>query len=61
MRKYCDNCKNKVVMHAFSFGSCALCGEGISTSHIPLDLICSTCAENLGACESCGNKIEIEE
>lgn len=61
MRKYCNNCKNKVVMHAFSFGNCEICGEEISTEHIPCNQICLKCAEENNLCESCGIKIETDE
>lgn len=58
MNRYCEDCKNKVVMHAFSFGNCELCDAEISTSHIPCNLICEKCAEENNLCGSCGNKIE---
>lgn len=61
MKNYCKYCKNRVVMHAFSFGNCVLCGEEISTNHIPCDSTCSFCAEENKVCQSCGNKIETDD
>lgn len=58
MRNYCNNCKNKVVMRAFSWGECEVCGDEISTSHTPSDVVCSKCAEENNLCESCGKSYE---
>jgi len=60
MRNYCKNCKNMVVMHAFSFGNCYSCREEISTPHIPVERLCLKCSEETGLCQSCGNKIETD-
>lgn len=61
MKNYCKYCKNRVVMHAFSFGNCEICDEEISTTHIPCNKLCSQCSQENGLCESCGNKIEIDD
>ena len=45
-------------MHAFSFGNCELCNEEVSTSHIPVNRLCTKCAKDNELCESCGNKIQ---
>lgn len=58
---YCDNCKNKIVMHAFSNGTCEVCGDDIFCSHTPSDLVCNNCGVDFNLCESCGNKIETNE
>lgn len=58
---YCNKCKGKVVMHAFSEGTCEVCKENISCGHTPCDLVCQNCAEDFSLCESCGNKIEKDE
>ena len=61
MNRYCKKCEHQVVLHAFSFGNCELCGTEVSTGHIPVNRICDKCAEENDLCESCGNKIEKEE
>lgn len=61
MKNYCEDCKTKVVMHAFSFGNCYSCREEISTSHIPCDKLCEKCSYETKLCQSCGNKIEINK
>ena len=54
---YCKKCKGKVVMHAFSEGTCEVCEENISCGHTPCDLVCQNCAEDFNLCESCGGKL----
>jgi hypothetical protein len=61
MSNYCSSCKNKIVLHAFSYGKCELCDTEVSTAHIPCDKICLECSEKYGKCESCGFKIEKDE
>lgn len=58
MENICNNCKGMVVMHAFSFGNCAFCGEDVSTPHIPCYRYCDECAENKSICKQCGNELE---
>ena len=47
-----------VVLHAFSEGECEMCGEKISTPHIPCDKVCNECSEKFNFCEVCGIIIE---
>lgn len=47
-------------MSAFSSGTCEVCGDEISCSHTPPDLVCHECAEDFNLCESCGKEIKTE-
>lgn len=58
--KYCNDCKNQVVMHAFSFSNCKICGEEISTPHLPSYVLCYDCAGD-DKCIQCGDKIDKDE
>lgn len=50
----CNKCKNRIVMHAFSEGTCEICNDKVITSHMPCNKLCKDCAENHGKCVSCG-------
>jgi len=61
MNKYCEDCKNKAVMHAFSSGWCEICSVEVTTGHIPVDKICLNCATREDKCESCGKEMKTEK
>lgn len=57
MYNYCKNCKGKIVLHAFSNGTCEICECDIFCAHTPSDKVCMDCSEELNICESCGDKL----
>lgn len=57
---YCKKCRGKVVMHAFSNGTCEVCKDNISCSHTPVNKVCNNCAEDFNLCESCGKSLKDE-
>lgn len=58
----CEECsKGKVVLHAFSFGECTVCGTEICTAHIPCDKVCEQCSEEKNLCKECGKPIKEED
>lgn len=54
--KYCKKCEKQVVMHAFSFGNCEVCGIEVSCGHIPCYKLCDTCAGD-DKCVQCGGDL----
>lgn len=50
----CENCKRKIVLHAFSFGKCDKCDCDVTTSHIPCDKLCVNCSDEFKLCKGCG-------
>lgn len=57
MNDICNNCRNRVVMHAFSFSNCEGCNMEISTPHIPGYKFCDDCAEKGNKCKQCGHEL----
>lgn len=54
----CDKCKNQMVMHAFSEGTCEICNSKVITSHIPCNKLCKDCGEKHKKCISCGKDLK---
>ncbi len=55
----CTNCKNIVVLHAFSSGECTVCKEVVNTGHIPCYKVCLECSEELHLCQQCGKPLAL--
>lgn len=54
----CEKHKNMFVLHAFSYGKCEQCNEGITTSYTPCNKVCESCSNKYSICKICGDKIE---
>ena len=50
----CNDCKKIVVFNAFCSSKCKICGDLITTGHIPGYQICSKCSEEHNLCPQCG-------
>lgn len=57
----CNKCKEMIVMHAFSESNCIICGEEITTAHIPSYKACKECSEELNLCQKCGKELTSDE
>ena len=54
----CGGHKDMIVMHAFSQGTCEICGQQIITGHIPCDKVCDHCSDTKGLCRVCGKPVK---
>lgn len=54
---YCEKCKHRIVLPAFTQTVCKSCSKTIISANTPGALFCEECAENLGVCEQCGQPI----
>lgn len=54
---YCNECKSRIVMHAFSEGVCERCGRPIHNVNTPCDKLCLKCAKIKQRCAHCGKKL----
>lgn len=55
----CKKCSEKYYSQAFSESSCIYCGDFISSSHMPPQKVCISCAIAYGVCRQCGEDLEI--
>ena len=53
-RTTCKRCEHRIVMPAFSEGTCSHCRTHIVSSNTPCDRLCEPCAIKLGRCARCG-------
>lgn len=54
----CDKCKDIIVIDEFKETNCIMCGEIITSSHLPPFKYCEECSINLNVCKQCGNDLE---
>ena len=54
----CEDCKNRIVLHAFSEGKCEICEQDVVTAHIPCDKLCDNCSIVYNKCKACGKDME---
>ena len=50
-------CKKRIVLCAFSEGTCEKCGVNIVCSTTPESKICEKCSEEHDICEFCGEEL----
>lgn len=55
---YCGRCQHRIVMPAFSTGTCANCGKELVCPNTPPDRLCFDCAKQLGLCQACGGPLD---
>lgn len=55
----CKKCERRIVLPAFSDGTCIECGKDVQTTHIPCYVLCFECSESLHRCEQCGEPMEV--
>lgn len=55
----CKKCKGRIVLPAFSTGTCESCGAEIVSTNTPPDRLCPKCALIEARCEHCGEKLDI--
>lgn len=53
----CEKCKEMIVAHAFSDGECKICGDKITSPHIPAFKVCEKCAIENNLCKQCGEPL----
>jgi hypothetical protein len=56
----CENCKNKVVLWAFSDYQCHICGTEGSSGHTPPQKVCMECAVKNKLCIECGEPLDLD-
>jgi len=49
----CEKCSGRIVLHAFSEGTCEMCGTDIQYHNTPCPTICMECAKNNNICRIC--------
>ena len=53
-RTTCKRCEHRIVMPAFSEGTCSHCGTHIVSSNTPCDRLCEPCAINWDGAQGVG-------
>lgn len=55
----CKKCKGRIVLPAFSTGTCESCGAEIVSTNTPPDQLCPKCSIIEMRCEHCGEKLDV--
>lgn len=53
----CNKCKKLIILNGFSESNCIMCGDLMTTPHIPSYKVCKGCSEEMNICEQCGEEI----
>lgn len=53
----CNECKKIIILNGFSESNCIMCGDLITTPHIPSYKVCKGCSEEMNICQQCGKEV----
>lgn len=56
---YCKKCSHRIVLPAFSTGTCKVCGKAVISGNTPPNSLCPTCAILSNSCEHCGVSLDM--
>ena len=56
----CSKCKKIVALNSFSESNCIICGDLMTTPHIPSYKVCEECSLGLNVCQQCGEEFSNE-
>lgn len=57
----CNNCKNRVYSLSIAKTLCRICGDEITTNHMPGFKVCLQCSEEKKLCAQCGRQIDLDD